>query len=138
VYSPAAGALSAAPGQVIRSATWNSIFTDLSTLGLTVLGQTLWVSNPPRTVTSGSFTVLTTDAAVLVTGNSPTIFLPAATLVASPFQLLGAAATVFGSVNAKVIASGSDLISGSGTITLTTNFQVKTFYPLAGGSYVAA
>lgn len=37
VYTPAAGATTAAPGDVIRSATWNSIFTDIST-ALSTLG----------------------------------------------------------------------------------------------------
>lgn len=37
-YTPAAGAESAAPGQTIRSATWNNIFTDLSS-ALTDIGQ---------------------------------------------------------------------------------------------------
>lgn len=38
IYTPASGAESAAAGKIIASATWNAIFTDLST-GLTQLGQ---------------------------------------------------------------------------------------------------
>jgi hypothetical protein len=136
VYSPAAGALSAAPGQVIRSATWNSIFTDLATLGLTPLGKVTWSTNQPRTVASGSFTVLTTDVAVFVSGSSPSIYLPAASLVTSPFAILGASGTVFGSANAKVIASGADTLSGVGTLTLSTNYMVAYFYPVGGGYVV--
>lgn len=135
MYTPPTGAENAVPGAVIRSATWNTVFTDLSA-ALTTLGGAAWVTNPPRTVAGGNFTVLTTDVAVFVAGNSPTIFLPAASLVTSPFKLIGAAGTVFGSANSKVIPSGTDKISGFGTITLTTNFQVATFYPLPGTGYV--
>ena len=38
MYTPPNGAENAFPGQIIASATWNSIFTDLST-ALTFLGQ---------------------------------------------------------------------------------------------------
>lgn len=38
VYSPASGATTAASGQTIASATWNAIFTDLTT-ALTLLGE---------------------------------------------------------------------------------------------------
>ena len=136
VYTPVTGAENATPGEVIRSAIWNSIFTDISTLGLTVLGQAMWVTNPPRTVSSGSFTVLTSDNAVLVTGNSPTITVPASSLVTSPFAIIGNAASVFGSTNAVVLPSGGDLLSGVGTLTLATNYMVAWFYPITSGGYL--
>lgn len=41
IYTTASGSTSAFPGQVIASATWNSIFTDLATNGLSVVGAAL-------------------------------------------------------------------------------------------------
>ena len=52
VYTPASGAETAAPGQVLQSAVWNNIFTDLST-ALTTIGQGSfpWTIPQPSTVT---------------------------------------------------------------------------------------
>lgn len=39
LYTPPSGAESAAPGQVVQSATWNSIFTDLASALTAVMNQ---------------------------------------------------------------------------------------------------
>ena len=133
-YTPPTGAENAAPGGVIRSATWNTIFSDMAT-ALTQLGQASWVANP-RVITTGSFTVAPTDAAILVEGNSPTISLPSSATKMGTVRIFGNNSTVFASFNASVIAAPTETISGSGTITLTTNYQVVALYPLASGGYL--
>ena len=57
----------------------------------------------------------------------------------APVRILGATSTIFAGNSAIVVPSGSDKISNSGTITLTTAYQVATFYPIPtmiGGGYV--
>jgi hypothetical protein len=138
VYTPPTGAENAAPGQVIRSATWNSIFTDLST-ALTQVGQRTWLQSPRSITTNGTFTVLTTDNAVFVSAFVGTILMPAASLMAGPVRILGAASTVFGSGTVLVMSTITDKFDNQGTITLATNYQVASFYPIPtiiGGGYV--
>ena len=134
VYTGPTGAINSAPGNVVRSATWNTINIDVAT-ALTQLAQQVFLPTP-RTVVSGSFTVAVADTAVLVKGNSPTIVLPLSSTKTGIVRIFGAATTVFGSVNALVIATSPDTISGTGTITLTTNYQVAAFYPLSTGGYI--
>ena len=71
VYTPPSGSEDAAAGQIIRSATWNSIFTDIAA-ALTQIGENSYV-HTARYVSSGNFTVTTTDAVVVVQGSCPTI-----------------------------------------------------------------
>ena len=140
IYTPPTGAENAAPGQVIRSATWNSIFTD-EAVALTQLGQLTWVQNPRTITTPGSFTVNTTDNAIFVAANPGTIFLLAASLMLGPVKILGAASTIFGGATAVVLPSGTDKISNAGTLTLSSNYQVATFWPIPGtigGGYVVS
>ena len=134
IYTGPTGSTNSTPGQVIRSATWNTINTDVAT-ALTQLAQQVFLPIP-RTVASGSFTVAIADTAVLVKGSSPTIVLPLSSTKTGTVRIFGDAATVFGSANALVIATSPDTISGSGTVTLTTNYQVAAFYPLSSGGYI--
>lgn len=134
-FTPVAGATSATVGAVIKSATWNSINADYS-LALTQLGQGTFLA-APRTVASGSFTLAVADTAVLVQGNSGSIFLPLSSTKTGVCWIVGAAATVFGSNNARLVATSPDTINGVGTITATTNFQVIFLYPLQSGGYIA-
>ena len=133
-YTPPTGAENAAPGNVIRSVTWNTIFTDLST-ALSQLGQATWVA-APRVVPSGSFTVAPTDSVILVQGSSPTITLPLSSTKQGVVRIFGNAGNIFGSANALVIATSPETISGVGTVALTTNFQTIALYPLASGGYL--
>ena len=134
VYTGPTGSTNTVPGQVIRSATWNTINTDYAT-ALTQLAQDVFVPTP-RTVVSGSFTVAVADTTILVKGSSPTIVLPLSSTKTGIVRIFGDAATVFGSVAALVIATSPDTISGLGTVTLTTNYQVMAFYPLSSGGYL--
>lgn len=78
VYTAPTGAINAAPGQVIRSATWDTIFTDIQT-ALTQVGEQLW--NSPVTITA-SYTVATTVASIIVNAAADvTLTLQAATAV---------------------------------------------------------
>src|SRR5689334_9490807 len=110
VYTPPTGAENATPGAVIRAATWNTVFTDIAA-ALTQLGENSYV-NAPRYVASGSFSVATTDAVIVVTGSSPTITLPLASTKVGGFYLLGGATSVFSGNNAVLVATAPDTISG--------------------------
>jgi hypothetical protein len=61
VYTPPSGAENAFPGQVIASATWNAIFTDIANNGLTVVGtsgaNTIKGNNTNATATVADLTV---------------------------------------------------------------------------------
>src|SRR5580765_4290116 len=94
VYTPPAGATDAASGDVIHSATWNTIFSDLAT-ALTSLGENSYI-NANRYVSSGSFTVTATDAVVVVQGSSPTITVPLASTRTGGFWLISGSSTIFG------------------------------------------
>ena len=61
VYTGPTGSTNATPGQVIRSATWDTINGDVAT-ALTQLAQQVFLPIP-RTVVSGSFTVAIADTA---------------------------------------------------------------------------
>lgn len=63
VYTPVTGAESATPGATIKSATWNSIFTDISA-ALTQIAQQAFTSSVVR-VTATAYTVQTSDAAII-------------------------------------------------------------------------
>lgn len=134
VYTPPTGAEDATPGEVIRSATWNSIFTDLSS-ALTQLAKGTFVPTP-RTASTGSFTVAAADTVVLVTAPAATIVLPLSSTKTGIVKIMGAASTIFGGTNSLIIATSPDTISGHGTITLTTNYQVVVLYPLSSGGYI--
>ena len=134
VYSPPAGAESAAPSQVIRSATWNTIFTDISA-ALTLLGQQVLAA--PRIIsTPGSFTVAVSDAVILVKANAPVITLPLSSSKVGPVQIVGAATGIFSSHNAAVTPTGGDTISGLTGVTLAADYEALQLYPLASGGYV--
>jgi hypothetical protein len=129
VYTPPTGAENAAPGEVIRSATWNTIFTDIAA-ALTQLGQSSWVVTPRVITTAGSFTVHTTDSIIQVKASAPTIFLQPVSLMTAPVKIMGATASVFGNFTSVVVPVPPDTISGQGTLLLNANFQVATFFPV--------
>lgn len=66
IYTAPSGATDATPGAVVRSAVWNTIFTDLST-ALTQVGMQLW--GGPSTKTE-NHTVVTTDASLILNGTA--------------------------------------------------------------------
>lgn len=130
-YTPPTGAENAAAGNVIRSATWNSIFTDIST-ALTQLGKGNFFATP-RTAGAGSFTVAAADAVILVTASAPTITFPLAATKTCPVKIFGAAAGIFGTSKSVVLFSGGETVSGLTSFTLGVNYQAVAFYPVTGG-----
>jgi len=134
-YTPASGALSAAPGQIIASATWNAIFTDLSA-ALTRLGQNQIIQSPRIINGAGNITINVVDTVVLIQASAPIINLPAAATKPSPVTIIGNAAGIFSSNNSVLTPNGAEKIDGLSTVTLTTDYQVVTLVPLAAGGWV--
>jgi hypothetical protein len=134
VYTPPIGAENASPGNVIRSAVWNTIFTDLAT-SLSQLGTQAWVNTPYNAV--GSFTVTAGMAVVLVTASTPTITLPLSVNKQGPVSIVGTASTIFGTAKSVLVGTAGETISGAATYTLSTNYGVTILYPLSAGGYIA-
>ena len=63
IYTPPTGATNATPGDVIRSATWNTVFGDIA-LALTQLGQQSF-NTKPATVAASPYTVASQDATLI-------------------------------------------------------------------------
>ena len=135
VYTPPDGAENAVPGEVIRSATWNTIFTDLST-ALTQLAEGVFLPTPRTISTAGSFTVLATDTTILVKVPASTITLPLSATKLGVVKIFGAAGTIFGSNNSVLVGTSAETINGALTRTLTTNYQSILLYPTVGGYLV--
>lgn len=136
-YTPPTGSENATPGQVIRSATWNSIFTDLAT-ALTTLGNMLYTQNARVISTPGAVTILAADALVEITVSVSVINLPASSLKLWPVRIAGNAAGVFSTKNSVVTPNGTDKISGASSLTLTIDYQTINLIPLASGGWVLA
>lgn len=132
IYTPPDGAENAFAGEIIRSATWNSIFTDISA-ALTQLGTGVFVNGPRIISSSGNFTVAATDEVIYIRAPAPTITMPLAANKTGPVTLLGAASTIFGSNTSKVLFTGGELGSGNATLILNANYQTITLYPQTGG-----
>jgi hypothetical protein len=135
VYTPASGALSAAPGQVIASATWNAIFTDISN-ALTRLGQNQLIQGPRIVNGAGGITINVVDTTVFIQASVPTISLPAAATKPSPVTIVGNAAGIFSAHNSIIDPNGAETIDGLSTVTLTVDYQTVTLIPLATGGWV--
>lgn len=137
IYTPPNGATDAFPGQIIASATWNSIFSDIAT-ALTELGQqqTNTVLKPRIISVFGAFTVSSTDRIILVDNPAGTIYLPAAANKVNPVTIIGNSSTIFGSANSLILPNGAETISGLLMTTLTANYQAITLLPLPGGGWL--
>ena len=135
VFTPPNGATNAFPGEIIASATWNAIFTDIST-ALTQLGQQQIVYQPRVISAPGNFTVALNDRIILVEEPASTIFLPSAATKVNPVTIIGGAGSIFGSHNAVLLPNGGDTIDGLSPVTLTGNYQSITLLPLAGGNWL--
>ena|SRR5882672_515405 len=70
IYTPPSGAESAFPGQVIASATWNAIFTDISS-ALSLLGE-VFLAEPTIKTTAGPF-VVTNELMYILNKAAPSI-----------------------------------------------------------------
>lgn len=130
VYTPYTGAESAAPGQVISSATWNSIFTDLSA-ALTLLGQQLYGTT---SVTASSYTTVSTDAFIQVNyAGAVTINLQASSARAGYPITIKDVGNRAHTNNITITPNGADTIQGLSGIVITTNYGGYTLFPITGG-----
>lgn len=130
VYTPASGATTAAAGDVIHSATWNAIFTDI-TSALTLLGQQLYGTT---SVTTATYVPVATDALLLV--NRPNIVginLPtAASRTGYPLgvkDISGAANTN----NITITPNGAETIEALTTLVINVAYGGYILYPVSGG-----
>lgn len=130
VYTPATGATTAAPGDVIRSATWNSVFTDISD-ALTLLGQQLYGTT---SVTVATYAPVASDALLLVNrGSAVAINLPAS---ADRDGYPIAIKDVSGAANANNITltpNGAELIEGLASLAISSAWGGYTLYPVTNG-----
>lgn len=130
VYTPPDGAINAVPGQVIRSATWNAIFNDISS-ALSLLGEQLYgtttVSASPY-VPDGTDTLLLVNVASAVVINLPT----SASRDGYPIRIKdisGLAPTN----NITINANGAELIEGEAAITIDVAFGGFNLFPVSSG-----
>lgn len=135
-YVPPTGAENAAPGEVIKSSVWNTIFTDISA-ALTTLGQASPVTATPTTLTApGNYTVSASDRMVLVQANVGTIVMPSGTVRTGNVVIAGATSLNFGTNKCVLLPTAPDTFSGLSQITLGTNYQSIALYALASGGYL--
>jgi hypothetical protein len=137
VYTPPAGAEDATPGATIHSATWNSIFTDISA-ALTQLGQSSYGLASPVILSSagGTYTVVPTDAVVIIQANTPTITLPLATSMAGPVRIFGGSPGIFSSAHTTVVPTNPESINGTNSFVMVSDYQTAAFYPLPNYGYL--
>jgi len=130
VYTPASGATTAVPGQLIQSAVWNAIFTDISS-ALTLLGQQLYGTT---TVVSTPYVPVLTDSFLLVNDAAPVaINLPtAASRNGYPLTIIdssGAANTN----NITITPNGVETINGLTSLVIGVAYGGYILYPVSGG-----
>lgn len=130
VYTAATGATNAAAGDVIRSSTWNSIFTDIQT-ALTLLGQQLYNQT---SVTASPYAPAATDTLALVNvAGAVTVNLPAASgrsgYPITIKDISGNAATN----NITINRNGADTIEGKTSIVINNNYGFFKLIPITGG-----
>jgi hypothetical protein len=133
VYTPASGATSAAPGDIIQSSVWNAVFTDISS-ALTLLGQQLYGSTPISSAQS-PYEAEATDTFILVSTatGAVTIDLMAASAVDGYPVAVKDSSGNANTNNITITANGSDTIEGSASITINTDYGGVKLYPVTGG-----
>lgn len=130
VYTPPTGATDAAPGDVIRSATWNSIFQDVSD-ALTLMGQQVYGSTA---VTAASYAPVASDALLFVNrAGAVAINLPSA---ASRGQYPLTIKDISGAANTNNITinrNGSDTIDGATSLVIDVGYGTYKLVAITGG-----
>jgi hypothetical protein len=124
VYTPPNGAENATPGEIIASATWNSIFTDIAN-ALTQLGQGL-ITAPQRSITSaGNLPIVGTD--VILNINSTSDLTPIIPLASSRAGAAFIFNCVVGSHTQTLIRTAPDTFNGNASINLVGGATVILF-----------
>lgn len=130
VYTPASGATTAAPGDIIRSTIWNAIFTDISD-ALTLLGQQVYGTTP---VASTPYVPVAADSLILVNfAGAVAINLPLASSRSGyPLaikDISGAASTN----NITINKNTTDTIEGLSSIVINADYGGYYLVPVSGG-----
>jgi hypothetical protein len=130
VYTPASGATTANPGDIIKSATWNAIFTDI-TSALTTLGELLYSKT---SVTATPYVPAATDTTALVNvAGVVAVNLPAAAsrsgLPLIVKDISGAAHTN----NITITPNGVETIEGLASVVIRTDYGGYTLLPVTSG-----
>ncbi len=133
-YIQIPGATTAQAGDVIRSATWDNIFTDIGNC-LTTVGQRI-IQTPRYVTVAGTLQVTAVDSLVVIQASAPIINIPSCTTRTAPITIVGGAAGIFGTNNSVVTPVGGETISGLASVTLTGNYQSITLFPLSSGGYL--
>lgn len=129
-YTPAAGATSASPGDIIKSSIWNAIFTDITT-ALTELGTQLYGNTA---VAATPYVPLITDGLILINvAGAAVVNLPtAASRSGYPLRIKdvsGAASTN----NITINRNSSDTIEGLTSIVISADYGGYSLIPITGG-----
>jgi hypothetical protein len=112
IYTPPAGAENATAGQLIQSAIWNTIFTDMAS-ALSALGQQTAVPPVMITATSGGVISVTQPMVIVAVSGTSTVTLPAAT--STP----GAVLTVKTVTTSPVISATANVVALATTVAAT-------------------
>lgn len=135
IYTPPAGATTAAPGQIIASAVWNAIFSDIAT-ALTELAQQIVQYNPRIISAPGDIAVAVTDRLILIGAAVGNINLPASATKDGPVTIIGNAAGIFSANNSTLVPNGTEKINGLAVNPVLANdYQSITLLPLAAGGW---
>jgi len=129
VYTPAAGALTAAPGAIIKSSVWNAIFTDM-TAAFTQVAQSRFLLNTLTAATSATLGDTTSLTATfkdyeivfenLIAGTN-TVTLEFQVHSGGAFQATGYANSCFGT---------------NGTTTILNTSAITTYIPLTATTMI--
>lgn len=131
VYTPPAGATTAAPGDVIKSSVWDSIFTDISN-ALTLLGQQLYGATQ---VSSTPYVPLAADSFLLMNvASAAVVNLPLSSSRSGyPLKIKDISGAVSTPHVITINANGADTIEGAASITITADYGGWNLYPITGG-----
>lgn len=130
VYTPASGATTAVPGQLIQSAVWNAIFTDISS-ALTLLGQQLYGSTSVSTTT---YAPVAADSFLLVNDAAPvTINLPTAASRSGYPLVIKDASGAAHTNSITITANGVETIDGQTSVTIAVDYGSFNLFPVSGG-----
>lgn len=130
VYTPASGALTAAPGTVIQSAVWNAIFADI-TSALTLLGEQLYGTT---SVVAATYVPVSTDSFLLVNrAGAVTINLPTAASRSGYPLIIKDISGAADANNITINRNSTDTIEGATVLTINAQYGGYWLYPVTGG-----